>query len=228
MEKEIKNLLVGISKVNMGAKMHQKQKEVEYKERNHDMVRQHKIMQNTLYTLKALTIIDLINKGVLSKTGKQQDKNGNVLNVIQCDTFKFHTISSTQEMCEDLEIYQSIYNQKSVTYMPYFTFLVNQLSPELKEVFQTLQSENFYLYGEEGVRLLNKLNKLNMLIEWKEIRLPYGWFTKRRGYLMQISYNDIKICDFTVSLFEENILEYNDSDNNFTITCAPCEIDWID
>lgn len=176
-------------------------KQEAYEAKNYAQCRECKGIEKRLYLLKALTLVTLERNGVIKRGDRQVDKNGTVLETFYSESYSFHAISELPE-CEMANEYtpnDSRYVFYSKYYKPYETFLIRQLSADLKELYHLLENRNMYFSNKWHDKYRDALENLVASTVLTDVE----WGYSDTDHYMELHISGIKICDFILKTWED-------------------------
>lgn len=188
-------------KINKISKLYKNIKQEAYEAKNYAQCGECKMIEKKLYLLKALTLVDLEKKGVIKRGTQQVDKHGTVLETFYSEKYSFHAISQLSE-CQIANEYtpnDSRYVFYSKYYKPYETFLVRQLSADLKELYHLLENRNMHFSNRWHDKYRDALENLEETTELTDIEWGYSDI----DHYMELYISGIKICDFILTTWED-------------------------
>lgn len=176
-------------------------KQEAYEEKKYAQCGEYKTIEKKLYLLKSLTLVNLERNGIIKRGDRQVDKNGTVLETFYSEKYSFHAISKLNE-CENANEYtpnDSRFVFYTKYYKPYETFLIRQLSGELKELYHLLENRNMNFTNRWHDKYRDALENLEASTELTDVE----WGYDDTDHYMELHISGIKICDFILTTWED-------------------------
>ncbi|MCI7303069.1 MAG: hypothetical protein SOR93_14125 [Clostridiales Family XIII bacterium] len=220
-----KNLKLNcLYKINRIAKQCGKMKQEAYSNREHIVCREYKLIQQQLYLLKSLTIMDMQDKQELYEDGLCIDDNGCVLNTYTAEGYIFHEISQCQEISEGTTL-TKIHNKPTSEgqyefWRPYVYYLTSRLSDQYKRLYDAITGNKFELFNWSVIKnCLDLFSEIGLSGEilWRNF---CPWDSADMSlYSCTLFFNGIQLCNIKIYVPED-----------YEITCenGSLEVDTFD
>lgn len=199
--------------INRGAKIYSDRKKEYYNEGEYSEVAKCKNMQQYLYLLKALVLLDLEEMGIVKRGNDCIQNNTVLLNTFICESvgYRCHGVSFRQEIdeTEEYDIYENLQGKKydiaDNIIDACARFLAHWLSDKYKEILHFLDPRKYYIFGESSyskfIDLIDKFELYYSEIEYKYYR-DYLDSSKYTEYYTATAYlAGTKLCQQKIGIF---------------------------
>ena len=228
-----------LNKINRVAKLFATLKKVAYEKNDHEVVQECKKNQILLYLVKSLTMLDLEASGEIKRTQRVAEPSGYLLqefNYVDDDgaVRSLHSPSQKQTLEENecpaifrgrmkkenglhykvnsenaTEIYGE--QEKKIIYLPYLNYLIKNLSPGYKMVYDFISEDISPMYSEEKhdsfFKLLESCNIRGEVVDCHSYH-----YTDYTQFRLNLYGNGIKLCPYEII--------FNDMDQDDLVVAA--------